>query len=150
MNRSRAVVLLSVSLVVATLTSCSGDDEVKEVVVEKGGGVSYPAEEPEDENAEKSYLFKSDDEEGVVEYMRCTASPEGKQEWVYFTSKNEKEIKLGSREQAGFEVVYFQGKPKELYWIYGSECGFTLSDETRKKSQWYGQVTPKCADDMFE
>lgn len=97
----------------------------------------------------KEYLFESD-EEGVKEFMRCTENPDGGHEWVYFSANNEKEVKLGVREQAGFEVVYFYGKPKELYWIYGSECGFTLSDDTRKTSQWYKQVTPRCADDMFE
>lgn len=149
MNRSLVVILFSASLVVGIFTSCSSA-EVEEVIVEKGGGVSFPTEELEDENAEKTYLFKSDDDEDVVEYMRCTKSPDGSNSWVYFTSKNEKEVKLGSREEAGFEVVYFYGKPKELYWIYGSECGFTLSDETRKKSQWYGQTEPRCSEDMFE
>lgn len=149
MNRAFSVLLFIAPVIIGMLGSCSSDvpDEVQ---TEEKSGDESAMEEPEDSNAEKTYLFKSDDEEGVVEYMRCTQLPDGSQSWVYFTSKNEKEIELGSREQAGFEVVYFQGKPKELYWIYGSECGFTLSDETRRKSQWYGQVTPKCADDMFE
>lgn len=101
------------------------------------------------EPVDKVYLFESDDE-GVKEFMQCTKKIDGASEWVYFTAKNEKEVKLGSREAAGFEVVYFLAKPKELYWIYGSECVFTLSDEVKKTSQWYRQVKPRCADDMFE
>ncbi len=101
------------------------------------------------EPVDKEYLFESDDE-GVKEFMRSTQTPDGKSSWVYFTAKNPKEIKLGSRMQAGFEVVYFLTKPKELYWIYGAECGFTLSDDSKRTSQWYAQVKPRCADDMFE
>ena len=95
------------------------------------------------------YLFESD-AEGVKEFMRCTKKVDGTHEWVYFSAKNTKEVKLGVRKEAGFEVVYFQAKPKELYWVYVAECGFNLSDEARKTSQWYGQVKPRCADNMFE
>ena len=119
------------------------DDTGTEITPNKADAV-----EPTEGSEDITYHFKSDGE-GVVEYMRCTVMPDGSHAWIYYTLKNEKHIELGTREEAGFEVVYFLGKPKELYWIYGSECGFTLSDDTRKTSQWYGQVTPRCADDMF-
>lgn len=138
----------SVFLFAAFLTSCSSDEVIDSPSLEKEIE-SEAVVDPKAVSEDKTYHFKSDGE-GVVEYMRCTIMPDGTHRWVYYTSKNDKHIELGAREQAGFEVVYFKGKPKELYWIYGSECGFTLSDDTRKASQWYGQVTPRCADDMFE
>ena len=150
MIRFSAAFLFVIPTVVTILYSCS-TDVVDEKPLEEEMGDKLTFLKPEEAKTENTFLFRSEeDEQGVIEYMRCTESPDGKHAWVYFSSKNKTEIKLGSREQAGFEVVYFFGKPKELYWIYGSECGFTLSDETREKSQWYGQTEPKCSEDMFE
>ncbi|PHR20422.1 MAG: hypothetical protein COA38_19445 [Fluviicola sp.] len=131
------------------VSSCSTEVDRSEEETPKDSSVDVTSNKADVEPVEKEYLFESD-EEGVKEFMRCTVKLDGSHEWVYFTARDEQAMNLGSTEKAGFEVVYFYGKPKERYWIYGSECGFTLSDDTRKTSQWYGQVTPRCADDMFE
>ena len=133
---------------IAFVTSCSTEASGENKTLEHELSTDDESNIEENSNQLKTYLFKSEDE-GVKEFMRCMVNEDGGHEWVYFTEKNEKEVKLGTRKEAGFEVVYFLAKPKEGYWVYGSECGFTLSDDTRKTSQWYAQMQPRCADDMF-
>ena len=138
--------VFSIVLFAVFLSSCSSDEVTdspsldKETSVEEG--------QPEKKKKDIMYLYKSEDE-GVIEYMRSTIKPDGTQFWTYFTEKNKNEVKLGTTEKLGFEAVYFLGKPKELYVIGGSECGFSLTDETRNTSQWYGQYLPSCPDNMY-
>ena len=145
---NRLLYLVFLAIIVSSCSTEVVNDDVESTDVKKEIESEVDVVESEEVSEDKVYHFKSDGDD-VVEYMKCTIMADGSHSWVYYTSKNKKEITLGVGKQAGFEVVYFQGKPKELYWIYGSECGFTLSDDTRKTAQWYGQVTPRCADDMF-
>lgn len=144
MNRFFYFIFLTVFM-----SSCSTEVDKNEEETSKDSPADVASNKTDAEPVEKEYLFESD-EEGVKEFMRCTVKIDGSHEWVYFTARDEQAMNLGSTEKAGFEVVYFKSKPKEIYWIYGSECGFTLSDDTRKTSQWYAQVAPRCANDMFE
>jgi len=134
---------------VVFMISCSTEGDKIEQEISKSSRADLASDNADSEPRKKEYLFESD-EEGVKEFMRCTVKLDGSHEWVYFTARDQQKMDLGSTQKAGFEVVCFESRPTEIYWIYGSECGFTLSDDTRKTSQWYGQVTPRCADDMFE
>lgn len=140
--------LYPIALVLFLFSSCSTEVVSEKDDQEQEGSVEIQANEAEEVKEDKVFLFESTDE-GVKEFMRCTELPNGKKQWVYSTVKNPREVKLGSRVEAGFEVVYFYSNPEELYWVYGSECGFTLSNDTKRTSQWYSQVQPNCADEPF-
>lgn len=137
-----------IALLSLFLGSCS-----TEVVSEKDAdnpedSVEIRENKADEVKEDQVFLFESTDE-GVKEFLRCTKRPDGTSQWVYSTVKNPKEVKLGTRVEAGFEVIYFLTSPDELYWVYGAECGFTLSNDTKRTSQWYSQVQPNCADEPF-
>lgn len=138
----------SITLFLFLFASCSTEvvKDTNDEITEDSSNIH--ANEADEIKQDKTYLFEST-EEGVKEFLRCTQKADGSKQWVYSTVKKPKEIKLGSREEAGFEVIYFFSNPDELYWVYGAECGFTLSNDTKRTSQWYAQVQPQCSEDPF-
>ncbi len=64
MNRVFSVLLCVAPAVFGMLGSCASDVP-EDVPVEEKINDEIAIEEPEDENAEKTYLFKSDDDEDV-------------------------------------------------------------------------------------
>lgn len=124
--------------------SCKSEvrDDSKNPPVDETAVESEEETVEEEVSKDKEYVFLSKDME-VDEYLKLIEKEDGVREWYYWSAKNTKEVRLGSKKVDGFENIYFFSKPDELYEIGGSECGFSLLQD-KEILQWYGQIEPEC------